>query len=175
MKHSGGLCSAVFFEIMIKRNDMKLVIAMMAVLIFSGCASLPTPEEMKTESVGFEVPVLPQEGKAIVYVVRPLSLGGLIRFNVFIDDKEADSEVGYTRGQQYIYFNLEPGERTILSKAENWAETVVTANPGDIIFIQQDASMGFIMARNSLSKIQDYEGKYHVKTLKLGTIIKLDK
>ena len=29
--------------------------------------------------------------------------------------------------------------------------------------------------RNSIINIQDYEGKYYVKTLELGTIIKADK
>ncbi len=83
--------------------------------------------------------------------------------------------MGFTRGSQYIYFNLLPGEHKIYSKAENWAETLVTANPGDIIFIQQDASMGIFMARNNIFKVEDYQGKYHVKTLTVGTIIKTEK
>ncbi len=83
--------------------------------------------------------------------------------------------MGYTRGAQYIYFNLEPGSHKILSKAENWAEIDFTAAPGDIIFIQQDPAMGFLIARNSLRKLQEYEGKYQVKHLTLGTIIKTNK
>lgn len=31
------------------------------------------------------------------------------------------------------------------------------------------------MARNSISKLEDYQGKYHVKTLTVGTIIKAEK
>jgi hypothetical protein len=107
-------------------------------------------------------------------VVRPSGLGGLIRFNVFVDNQEAASEMGYTRSSQYIYFNLEPGDHQILSKAENWAETNINVAAGDIIFIQQEPTMGILMARNSLFKLQDYEGKYHVKTLEVGTIIKTD-
>lgn len=49
------------------------------------------------------------------------------------------------------------------------------ATAGDIIFIRQDPSMGILMARNNLFKVQDYEGKYHVKHLTLGTILKSDK
>ena len=142
--------------------------------VLSGCASLPSPEKMKAEVLEYQLPKLPEEGKAIVYVVRPSSLGGLIRFNVFVDNQEPESEMGYTRSSQYIYFNLMPSDHQILSKAENWAETNISAKAGDIIFIQQEPSMGIIMARNSISKIQDYEGKYHVKTLSLGTIIKTD-
>ncbi len=157
---------------------MKKIISLFVLslaVIFSGCASLPSHEKMKADIQGYALPKLPEEGKAIVYVVRPSPVGGLIRFNVFIDDKEPTSEMGYTRGSQYIYFNLTPGEHTILSKAENWAETHVSAKAGDIIFIQQDAQMGIIMARNSLFKIEEVEGKYHVKHLKAGEIIKSDK
>jgi hypothetical protein len=74
----------------------------------------------------------------------------------------------YDRHPQYIYFNLMPGEHTILSKAENWAEAKVSAKAGDIIYIEQEASMGIIMARNSLRLPPDYEGKYQVKHLALS-------
>lgn len=130
---------------------------------------------MKAETATYQLPKLPEQGKAIVYVVRPSSVGGLIRFNVFVDDQEASSEMGYTRGRQYIYFSIPPGEHKIYSKAENWAETLVSAKAGDIIFIQQDASMGILMARNNIFKVEDYQGKYHVKTLTVGTIIKSEK
>jgi len=143
--------------------------------VLSGCATLPSPEEMKKETASFQLPKSPEAGKAVVYVVRPTELGGLIRFNVFVDDKEDSSEMGYTRGSQYIYFNLAPGDHKIFSKAENWAETDVSANAGDVIFIQQEPSMGIIMARNSLVRIEALPGTYYVKTLKLGTIGKTDK
>ncbi|MES1983069.1 MAG: DUF2846 domain-containing protein [Pseudomonadota bacterium] len=130
---------------------------------------------MKAETATYQLPKLPEQGKAIVYVVRPSSLGGLIRFNVFVDDQEPLSEMGYTRSEEYIYFSIRPGEHKIYSKAENWAETLVSAKEGDIIFLQQEPTMGFIMARNDLSKIADYEGKYHVKTLTVGTLIKPEK
>jgi hypothetical protein len=148
--------------------------AVIVVLFVTGCSSLPSPEKMRAEVQNYELPQLPKDGQAIVYVVRPSGLGGFIRFNVFVDNKEPESEVGYTRSSQYIYFNLQPGDHQILSKAENWAETNITAKAGDIIFIQQEPSMGIIMARNSIFKLQDYEGKYHVKTLNVGTIITTD-
>ncbi len=156
-------------------KNIVLVSVLVGSAVVTGCASLPSPEVMKAETATYQLPKLPEQGKAIVYIVRPSSVGGLIRFNVFVDDQEAPSEMGFTRGSQYIYFNLLPGEHKIYSKAENWAEMLVTANPGDIIFIQQDASMGILMARNNLFKLEDYQGKYHVKTLTVGTIIKSDK
>ena len=156
---------------------MKKIIGVLflTVLALSGCATVPSPEAMRAATSSYQLPQLPEAGKAIVYVVRPNGLGGFIRFNVFIDDQEPSSEMGYTRASQYIYFNLTPGEHKIYSKAENWAETLVTAKAGDIIFIQQEPSTGILMARNKTFKLDDYEGKYHVKTLTMGTIIKSDR
>ena len=130
---------------------------------------------MKAEVATYQLPKMPEPGKAICYVVRPSGLGGLVRFNVFVDDQLDASEVGYTRASQYVYFNLSPGNHKIYSKAENWAEVEVTAKAGDTIFVQQETAMGFIMARNNLSKLEDYQGKYLVKTLSLGTILKAEK
>lgn len=144
-------------------------------LAMTGCASLPTNEQMKAATVDYKLPKLPESDKAIVYIVRPSSLGGLIRFNVFVDDQETQSEMGYTRASQYIYFNLTPGDHKIYSKAENWAEMSVSAKANDIIFIQQEPTMGIVMARNNLFKIEDFQGKYHVKTLSVGTVKKTDK
>jgi hypothetical protein len=158
-----------------KNNMFSTFLIVCAMAILTGCASMPSPEAMKAEAATFQLPKLPETGKAIVYVVRPSGLGGLIRFNVFVDNQEAASEMGYTRGTQYIYFNLVPGQHKIYSKAENWAETTILAKAGDIIFIQQVTSMGFLMAQNTIFKLEDYLGKYHVKHLTVGTIIKSDK
>ncbi len=142
------------------------------VVMFSGCASLPLPEVMKEETLTYQVPVLPESGKAIVYVVRPSSLWGLTRFNVFLDNEDAQSEMGYNRARQYIYFTVSPGKHKIYSKAENVAELELSASAGDVIFIQQEVAMGLVMARNSISRLEDYEGKYHVKKLTIGTVLK---
>jgi len=74
--------------------------------LLTGCASMPSPEAMKAATASYQLPKLPEPNKAIVYVVRPSPLGGLIRFNVFVDDQEAQSEMGYTKSSQYIYFNV---------------------------------------------------------------------
>ena len=157
---------------------MSLTLMSVIILLLSGCgrASLPTPEVMKKEIQGFKLPKLPEKGKALVYVVRPEVFGFAIKFNVYIDDEQSTSEMGYTRGQQYIYFNVKPGKHEIKSLAENWAGVNINVKEGDIIFLEQESKMGVVYARNKL--YNDYTqlaGKYRVKTLKLGTIIKSDK
>jgi len=158
-----------------KRRTFIALVSAVTLAALTGCASLPSPEVMKAETDSFQLPKLPDSGKAMVYVVRPSGPGGLIRFNVFVDDQEAASEMGYTRGSQYIYFHVAPGDHKIYSKAENWAEAQISAKAGEIVFIQQEPSMGIIMARNSITKIEELPGKYHVKKLEPGTIIKIDK
>jgi Protein of unknown function (DUF2846) len=159
-------------------SSVRSCVAVMAstlALVLAGCASLPAPEVMQSQVAGFQLPKLPDAGKAIVYMVRPASMGGLVRFNVFLDNQEAASEMGFTRASEYIYFHVSPGEHKIYSKAENWGEIAVSAKAGDIIFIEQELGMGIIMARNTLVKLEETPGKYHVKTLTLGTILKTDK
>jgi hypothetical protein len=161
---------------MIKNCAVKSGILFLIFLMLFGCASLPRPEEMKAQVANYQLPRLPDEGKAIVYVVNPSSFAkhaskSGYMFEVFIDNKEPQSEVGATMGQQYIYFNITPGEHKILSKAGNWAEINVSAKAGDIIFIQQDPYMGFTTLNIRLLNLQDYEGKYYVKTLPQGRII----
>ena len=144
-------------------------------ILFTGCASTVSPELMKKEIVDYNLPKLPEKGKAIVYTVRPSFLGGIVKFNMHLDDKTSESEMGYTRAEEYIYFNLTPGTHTLYSDAENWADITVTVKAGDIVFIEQIPSMGILYARNSLNRLENYKGTYHVKKLKLGTILKQDK
>ena len=152
-----------------------MLFLLLSAALLTGCASLPSIDVMKAETATYQPPKLPEEGKAIVYIVRPSLVGTLVRFNVFVDDKEDASKMGYNRGNEYIHFNVTPGQHKILSKAKNWAEAEINANAGDIVFIQQDANLGFVMARNTIFKIDDYVGKCHVKTLTLDKIIKTDK
>jgi len=159
---------------MSKRRFLSLV-ALVLVAALAGCATLPSPEVMRAEVTGFQLPKLPDPEKAIVYVVRPSELGTVVRFNVFLDDQADSSEMGFTRGGQYIHFNVSPGKHRLLSKAENWAEMEIDAKAGEVLFVQQEPTMGLLFARNNIMRIEELPGKYQVKTLKLGTILKSDK
>lgn len=151
---------------------IRLCLLFAIAVFFQGCATLPSNEQMRAETAGFQLPRLPSSGKALVYVVRPSGIGGLVRFNVFVDTQADEAEVGYTRGGQYIYFGVDPGSRKISSKAENWAEWTIKVNAGDVIYLQQEPAFGVIMARNNIFPIDETQGKYYVKTLSAGTLIK---
>lgn len=153
----------------------RTAVVLLALLAAAGCATLPSTDVMKVEVAGYTLPRVPQPGMAMVYVVRPDQLGALVRFNVFLDDREDRSEMGYTRGGQHIYFDVTPGDHRLYSKAETWAEIAFSAKPGEVVFIHQEPTMGIIMARNNLSRVDDLRGRYHVKNTEGGTILKAEK
>lgn len=160
---------------MIKYRALKSGFLFIIFFTLLGCTSLssnlPSQDEMKS-SANYLLPKLPENGKAIVYVVRPSIDCKPYSFKLFIDNKDLKSEMGSTMGRQYIYFDIIPGEHKILSKVDkwdNWAEIKVSVKAGDIIFLQQEPHMGFITLSNKILILQDYEGKYNVKNLTRGT------
>ncbi len=149
--------------------------AVLSIALLYGCASAPSMEKMQAEVAQYSLPKPAVADKGLVYVVRPSNVGMMVRFNVFLDDKEADSEMGYNRGNQYIYFYVTPGQHVISSKAENWSDMPVTVKAGEVIYLKQEVEVGMIMARNSLKVLSDVEGRYLVKDAGLGTIAKESK
>ena len=156
---------------MFRRMFLKACVLAIAV-VAGGCATLPSPEVMRAEVANFELPRKPEIDKVLVYVVRPNELGTLVRFNVYVGDQEPASEMGFTRGGQYIHFSVPPGKSRLFSKAENTAELEFDARGGEVIYLQQEPAMGLLFARNSMFRIEELPGKYWVKTLKPGTMLK---
>lgn len=149
----------------------KLLMALLVMALITGCAAqAPSTANMQADLQGYSLPQQPEEDQGLVYVVRPEMIGTLVRFNVFVDNQAPESEVGYTRGSQHIYFPVEPGQHTIFSKAENWASIDIDVAPGNTVFVRQHPKMGFVMARNNLSLMDELEGQYFVKETSLGTL-----
>lgn len=153
---------------------LELCLGCLSVMLL-GCASLssgpPAENEMKAQSINYQLPKLAEDGKAIVYVVRPSIDCKPHTFTVFVDNLQPESEMGTTEGSQYIYFDISPGQHKIISKVNYWdtfTEINVSAKAGDVIFLQQEPNMGFITLANRLFNIHDYHGKYYVKTLNRG-------
>ncbi|MCR8719988.1 DUF2846 domain-containing protein [Pseudomonas syringae USA007] len=130
---------------------------------------------MQAEVSQYTLPKPAVADKGLIYVVRPSNAGMMVRFNVFLDDKEAESEMGYNRGNQYIYFYVSPGQHVISSKAENWADLPVSIKAGEVVYLKQEVEVGVVMARNGLKQLSDVEGRYLVKDAGLGTVVKESK
>lgn len=149
----------------------KLLLAMLVLVLVTGCAAkAPSSANMQADLQGYTLPQQPAADEGMVYVVRPEMVGTLVRFNVFLDDKADTSEVGYNRGNQHIYFPVEPGQHTVYSKAENWASIDINVEPGNTVFLRQHPKMGLMMARNTLSLLDELEGTYFIKETGLGTL-----
>jgi hypothetical protein len=149
-------------------NRVKLAELFFVLMVLFGCATLnlPPPDVMKADVSSYQLPKLAEDGQAIVYVARPSDYFGSVSLSVFVDSEVPGSKVGATTGKQYISFSLSPGNHKILSRGENLAEVDVSAKAGDVIFILQEAAMPILNeARNSLSVLNEYEGKYLVKNI----------
>ena len=114
----------------------------------------------------------PVDGKAIVYIVRPSSLGSLIKMGVDCDGQR----IGSTKSKQYLYTIVNPGSHTFSSKAENRSTLNVTLNSGGIYYIEQQVKMGIAIARNKLQLLSDAEGKNKLNecTLSPENVYKID-
>lgn len=147
-----------------------LIILLMSAI--SSCVSIPSEQQMQLQTADYNLPQTNHSENVLVYMIRPSRLGAMIKFNVFIDDKNDSSEVGYNTGKRYIYFFVKSGSHKILSKAENWAEIGINGQPGETIFIRQDVALGFLLPRNNLEIISEAEAKYHIHKIKKGVILK---
>jgi len=147
-----------------------ILLLFLLTLMLCSCAAV-TREQMLKDTQDFLLPQPAKENSALIYVVRPSGIGGIVRFNLFVNDpKKENMEAGFTRGGKYIYFYLAPGDYTLYSVAENTADGKISVEANKIYYIQQVPSMGFLFARNQLKVLDEVEGKYSLKKCELGEI-----
>ena len=96
----------------------------------------------------------PQADKAIVYVIRPTSMGNKVQSKLALDGKW----LGSNRGNNYFYFTADPGDHYFCSKAENRSVLQVNLEAGKTYYLQQKIQMGFMKARNKLVLLTEEEG-----------------
>lgn len=109
----------------------------------------------------------PEEGKALVYVVRPTSLGYAIKSFFIVDDTPA----GINRGSSYFFVQVEPGRRVFWSKSENVDALELEVEAGSTYYLQQHVQVGGFRARTKLEVLGEAEGKAALaKCRKHGTM-----
>lgn len=149
---------------------MRLLFILSLSFLLTGCYTQTSVKQMITDIQDYQPPYLAPNDKAIIYVVRPTSLYGIFKYPIYLDGKEQSNQVGYTRGNQYIYFYVAPGQHTISSNAENTSELSLNVKAGETIYLIQEGTFGFLFGRNQLYKLNPVEGKYYIKHSDLGTI-----
>jgi hypothetical protein len=109
-----------------------------------------TATDKKHHPLGEPVP-----GKALVYVIRPTMLGSKIQTKLAVDARW----VGVSRGHNYFFLQLDPGEHYFCSKAENTSVLAVRVEAGKSYYVEQKIKTGWMKARNKLALLGDEEGR----------------
>jgi hypothetical protein len=144
-----------------------LVLTALLSVLLAGCGGVTRPQMIKAIE-GYTPPVTLETNSqnALVYMVRPDGMAGLVSFETSIDK----TVLGRTMASQYIYFFLTPGSYKILSKAENTAYLDIITEAGKTYYIKQTPTMGLLFARNELSILDNIEGKYSLSISKPGDL-----
>jgi len=139
----------------------KTIIAMTACAAFVGCASVPMGDARQDAAAkAFQAP----KDKAGIYVFRNETMGAAIKMDVSIDGQT----VGQTAANTFLYKEVAPGKRTVVSKAENTDTLELDAKPGVLYFIWQEVKMGLLGARSKLQLVDEAKGKRGVAETKLA-------
>jgi len=93
--------------------------------------------------------------KALVYVMRPASIGVLVKTWAFIDDEV----LGANKASSYFFVHVDPGKRTFWSKMENVDAVGLELEPGKAYFLQQHLRMGWTKARTKIEVLDEGKGE----------------
>lgn len=101
--------------------------------------------------------------KAVVYFVRPSSLGFAINFSYF----DSAQLIGKFNGPAYIRYVCNPGKHVFWARSENRDFVEAEVQAGKIYFIEAIVNMGAIKAAVNLDPIDPSDEKRMKKVFKL--------
>lgn len=135
---------------------MKNLLGLLLIMTLASCATTTqfakyNPDEHQKSS-----------SEARIYILRPSILGSAVKMKVFCNEEL----VGKTGPKSYISWNVEEGEYTIRSSAENNDYFKIQAKAGQTYYIKQTPKMGWVMARVELESVGQMEGQRMVQQLK---------
>ena len=108
-----------------------------------------------------------KDGQALLYVLRPTSVGFAIKSFFFVDD----AIIGINRGSSYFFTDVTPGKHVLWSKSENVDAIEATFEAGKTYYLQQRVQLGGFRARTKLEMLGEAEGKETLgKCKKHGTL-----
>jgi hypothetical protein len=92
---------------------------------------------------------------ALIYVIRSMMLGNKVQTKLAVDGEWK----GVNRGNNYFFFNLQPGEHYFCSRAENKSILVLAVEAGKTYYLEQSIHMGLMKARNDLNVMENSDGE----------------
>lgn len=141
-------------------KNFAAAVSAIAVLLLSGCASVPMATmDQDAKAKDFS----PAPNKASLYIYRNESFGAAIPMTILVNGKA----LGQTAAKTYFRLNLVPGKYTVESHAENVSNLPVTTEAGKNYFVWQEVKMGMWMARSLLQQADETTGRAGVIESKL--------
>lgn len=138
----------------------KLILSVLLIVILSGCASVPTaPPQMDLQAKSF----IANPDKATIYIYRDEMFGAAIGMNIRLDGVH----LGRTAAKTYFRVEVNEGNHTVETIAENRVEMTLKTETGKIYFVRQEVKMGFLSARSDIYLVENGEGREAVKECKL--------
>ncbi|SRR5579871_42345 len=142
-----------------KRKPVLIMIAMVIAIFFS-CSTTKIAQDDLEKLKNLQ----PPPEKALVYLARPGTLGGLITFDITCDDQN----IGSLPAKRFIYVMLDSGAHRFVGVAEKNSELLLRVEPGKIYYIEERAKMGIMSARNELTILTPEDGQQALKKCKLS-------
>jgi hypothetical protein len=121
----------------------------------SGCAYVGHVRQAPRDASARARNLTPPEGKALVYIVRPMGEADAVRMPVTCDG----NELGTTGGRRYLYAMLDPGVHLFVSRGAGKSELPIVLEAKRTYYLEQEISSGFSGTRNRLVRLEDAEGR----------------
>ena len=106
-----------------------------------------------TFSQGFQPP---QPGKAVVYFARVTKMAYAVSFEFFHQDKY----IGIFKGQNYMRYELDPGQQLLWASSENKEFVTCDLKEGGTYIILVDVIMGAMKARVGFNPITSTDDRF---------------
>jgi Protein of unknown function (DUF2846) len=136
------------------------VMAVLSLLVMSGCASVPMASKSADAQAKLFAPVT---DKATVYIYRNGIFGSAIKLPLLIDG----ASVGDTAPKTYVEQVLPPGSHTITSKGEKDSSLTLAVEAGQTYYVKQEVVMGVFAASTELHAVDEKTGRAAVSECRL--------
>lgn len=142
---------------------LSLVFALLSLVFFSGCATVPmASSEVDTELKTFQKPLNESAG---LYIYRNSFAGQALKKNVYINGKL----IGETANKVYFYKELPAGNYTLATESEFSENNLdITVEAGQLYFVEQTIKLGVFVGGAKLSLVDSDTGMKNVKECKLA-------
>jgi len=143
----------------------KMFLAVLASLMFTGCATVPMESKEKSNyAKGFNPP---SDGKAGLYVYRPSGVGSALKKDIFVDNEC----LGESAPNVFFYKEIKAGEEHKISTESEFSpnDLMIQVKNGLNYFVKQYIKIGLFVGGANLEIVDEEKGKEAVSKLEMAT------